>query len=95
MNKIRSNTKLKSLLYEISPLEMEQTKTKMKLAIRIKECMQNKGLDVFQFAELIGKNTSEITKWLSGTQNFTIDILVEIAYILDVDINFLFNYKIK
>lgn len=87
-NKARkySNPKLKGLLDEVTPLEMEQTKTKMQLATRIEDCMRNKGWKKSQFAEQIGKNPSEITKWLSGTQNFTIDVLTEIAHTLGVEL---------
>ncbi len=92
-NKARkySSSKLKELLNEITPLEMEQTKTKMQLATRIEDCMRNKGWNKSQFAEQVGKNPSEITKWLSGTQNFTIDVLIEIAHTLGVEITLLFG----
>lgn len=93
INKARkySSSKLKELLTEVTPLEMEQTKTKMQLAARIENCMRNKGWNKSQFAEQVGKNPSEITKWLSGTQNFTIDILTEIAQTLDVELTSLFG----
>ncbi|HRO77015.1 MAG TPA: helix-turn-helix transcriptional regulator, partial [Crocinitomicaceae bacterium] len=77
---------LKELLDEVTPLEMEQTKAKMQLAIRIEDCMRSKGWNKSQFAEQVGKNPSEITKWVSGTQNFTIDVLTEIAHALGVEL---------
>ena len=91
MNKIikarkHNSSKLQDLLAEISPLEMEQTKVKMMLAAHIEDCMIAKGWSKSKFAEKVGKNPSEITKWLSGTQNFTIDVLTEIAMTLDVDL---------
>lgn len=86
-----SSSKLKGLLEEITPLEMEQTKVKMQLAIHIEELMLAKGLNKSQFAEKLGKNPSEITKWLSGTQNFTIDILTQIAHSLEVELTSLFE----
>ena len=48
MNKITkarkyNSSKLQELLDEVSPLEMEQTKTKMKLAARIEDYMKAKG----------------------------------------------------
>jgi Helix-turn-helix. len=84
-----SSSKLKELIDEVTPLEMEQTKTKMQLAARIEDCMRNKGWNKSQFAEQFGKNPSEITKWLSGTQNFTIDVLIEIAHTLGVELTLL------
>lgn len=37
-----------------------------------------------EFALKVNKQPSEITKWLSGTHNFTIDTICEIAAALDV-----------
>ena len=96
MNKITkarkyNSSKLQELLDEVSPLEMEQTKTKMKLAARIEDYMRAKGWNKSQFAEKIGKNPSEITKWLSGTQNFTVDVLTEIASTFDIELTALFG----
>lgn len=81
-----SSSNIKVLLNEVTPLEMEQTKIKMQLAIRIEDCMRNNGWNKSQFAEKIGKNPSEITKWLSGTHNFTVDVLTEIAHSLGVEL---------
>jgi transcriptional regulator with XRE-family HTH domain len=96
MNKITKARKynssiLQELLDEVSPLEMEQTKTKMKLAARIEDYMRAKGWNKSQFAEKVGKNPSEITKWLSGTQNFTVDVLTEIASTFDIELTALFG----
>jgi len=84
---------LNELLDEITPLEMEQTKVKMQLAASIEDYMNAKGWNKSQFAEKVGKNPSEITKWFSGTQNFTIDVLTEIASALGVELPALFGKK--
>ncbi|MDF7820846.1 helix-turn-helix transcriptional regulator [Runella sp. MFBS21] len=81
-----NSSRLQELLDEVDPKEMEKTKVKMQLAARIEDLMRAKGWNKSQFAEHTGKNPSEITKWLSGTHNFTIDILTEIALTLDVEL---------
>ena len=96
MNKVTkarkyNSPKLQELLDEVTPLEMEQTKNKMQLAARIEDFMRAKGWNKSQFAEKVGKNPSEITKWLSGTQNFTVDVLTEIASTLGVELTALFG----
>lgn len=88
-----SSSKLQELLDEVTPLEMEQTKVKMQLAARIEDLMRAKGWNKSQFAEKVGKNPSEITKWFSGSQNFTIDVLTEIAFALGVELTSLFGKK--
>ena len=88
MNKIMKARKhtsaiLNELLDEVTPLEMEKTKNKMQLAARIAKLIKESGCNKSQFATKLKKNPSEITKWLSGTQNFTVEVLTEIAYTLD------------
>lgn len=84
---------LTELLAEISPLEMKQTKEKMMLAARIEDLVSEKGWTKSQFAMKMGKNPSEITKWYSGTQNFTTDILTHIAFVLGVKLADLYCTK--
>ena len=85
-----SSLALQQLLDEVSPVEMEQTKVKMQLAARIDDLVKIKGWSKSQFAEKVGKNPSEISKWLSGTQNFTMDVLTEISFSLGVELSELF-----
>jgi len=88
-----NSPKLQELLDEVTPVEMEQTKNKMQLAARIEDLMRAKSWNKSQFADKVGKNPSEITKWLSGTQNLTIDVLTEIAFTLEVEMSVLFGKK--
>jgi transcriptional regulator with XRE-family HTH domain len=50
----------------------------MLLAARIDDARKAKGWSQHEFAEQMGKNPSEISKWLSGTHNFTSDTLWDI-----------------
>ncbi len=81
------------LLEESTPLEMEQAKCKMLIATKIEDYMVSRGWNKSQFAAIVDKNPSEITKWLSGTQNFTIDILTEIAMAFQINVTSLFTDK--
>lgn len=81
------------LLEETTPLEMEQTKTKMQIAAKIEDFLKIKGWSKSEFAQKVGKNPSEITKWLSGVQNFTIDVLMEIAIAFEINISELFKHN--
>ena len=45
---------------------------------RIHEILISKGLKQKDLAERLGKSESEISKWMRGTHNFTIDTLVSI-----------------
>ena len=84
---------INQLLGEITPVEKLQTNTKMTLAARLDDLITSRGWGKSEFAEKVNKNPSEITKWLSGTQNFTIDTLAEIGVILNMPVSELFAPK--
>lgn len=75
---------LGALLKEISPKEQERTDNKMLLAAKIDEARKAKGWSQTKFAEEMGKQPSEISKWLSGTHNFTVDTLWDIEDKLEI-----------
>ncbi len=84
---------INQLLGEITPVEKLQTNTKMTLAARLDDLITARGWGKSEFAEKVNKNPSEITKWLSGTQNFTIDTLAEIGVVLNMPVSELFAPK--
>ena len=67
---------LSELIQNISKEELEKTESKMRLALKIAEAIKAKGYNKGEFAKKINKNNSEISKWLSGTHNFTHDTLI-------------------
>ena len=87
--KKNSSKVIDDLLDEITPVEMQQTKMKMLIAARMDDRMKELGINKVGFAMKLNKNPSEITKWLSGTQNFTIEILVEICSGLEMELGHL------
>jgi transcriptional regulator with XRE-family HTH domain len=59
---------------------------KMSLAKKIYESILRKGMNQKDFAESLKKNPSEISKWLSGTHNFTIETIFEIERVLNINL---------
>ncbi len=55
----------------------------MQLAARIDKARENMGWSRKKLAEKLGKRPSEVSKWLSGTHNFTTDTLFDLEYILE------------
>ncbi|MFM9840023.1 MAG: multiprotein-bridging factor 1 family protein [Cyclobacteriaceae bacterium] len=80
---------LGALLEEITPQEQARTENKMLLALKIDEAREAKGWTKLKFAEEMGKQPSEISKWLSGTHNFTSDTLWDIGEKLGIELIFL------
>jgi transcriptional regulator with XRE-family HTH domain len=85
-----SSPLLDEILDSITPLEMNQARIRMTLAARIDECRQEADLSKIEFARKLNKQPSEISKWLSGTHNFTTDTLTEIAFVLKVKVESLY-----
>jgi transcriptional regulator with XRE-family HTH domain len=78
---------LDGLLDQITPLEQAKTDAKMMLAARIADAMQAKNWKKKDLLKAVGKdNPSIITKWLSGTDNFTVDTLVELGRVLGISL---------
>lgn len=76
---------LNSLFSEITPSEQAKTDAKMLLAVKIADAMQAKGWNKTRLMKEMRKsNPSEITRWLSGTQNFTVETLVDLERVLEI-----------
>lgn len=87
---------LSELIKNISQEELEKTESKMRLAVKIADAIKAKGYGKTEFAKKIKKNNSEISKWLSGTHNFTHDTLILLQKELDVNlVNSVINEKIE
>lgn len=86
MNELNKKTLLNELLEGITPEEQSKTDKKMILATKIANAIKAKGFKKSEFAEILGKQPSEISKWLSGTHNFTIDTLMDIERVLSIQL---------
>lgn len=88
MNKTVNNNFdfLDDILEEISPVEMRKIEQRMLNSEKIRKAMDVKGWNNTRLLEALDmKSPSIITKWLSGTHNFTQDTLIEIGEVLNVD----------
>jgi len=56
----------------------------MRVASIIADALTAKGMEKKQFAQKVGRKPSEITKWLSGTHNFTLYTLTDIEQVLNI-----------
>lgn len=65
-----------------SEQEYQKVARRMRTAIQIADAMEKHGISEIQLADMMGRSPSEITEWLSGNQNFTLDTLTELSYCL-------------
>ena len=84
MNKKKAIGALGSILAKQDKKKLERTRNRMLLAMKIEIAMREKGFSQKQFAAKMGKTESEISEWLSGDRNFTIDTLSDIEMALDI-----------
>lgn len=75
------------LLDSISPQESQKIEKRMLLAAKIDDAMKAKGWRKKDLMLAMGKkNQSEITRWLSGTHNFTSDLLIDLETALNTNL---------
>lgn len=75
---IKARGKLAELLSQNKGKDLSKTRNKMLLAAKLCAALRSKGITQKAFAEMMGKTESEISDWLSGERNFTVDTLTEI-----------------
>jgi transcriptional regulator with XRE-family HTH domain len=76
--KIQRSPVLQKLQQGRSATAFEKTKKQMLLAAKIQDGIKAKGLNNTQFAVMMDQHASVISKWVSGTHNFTTDTLFDI-----------------
>ena len=82
-----SSTLIDDIFESISPKEEKRIKSKMLLAAKIEDAMKAKGWNKTKLLEATGqKSASVVTKWFSGTHNFTFDTLFDIQEALGINL---------
>jgi ribosome-binding protein aMBF1 (putative translation factor) len=83
---LRQSSVLQALHAKKDPLQSERVRTSMMLSARIASALKEKGWSKGQLAIALKKNPSIISRWLSGTHNFTSDTLSDIQKILGIQL---------
>ncbi|MBK9014412.1 MAG: helix-turn-helix transcriptional regulator [Saprospiraceae bacterium] len=71
---------------EKNSVETARIENRMMLAAKIFEAMQRQGISKSKLAEMLEQHPSVVTKWLSGTHNFTTDTLSDIGRVLKIQL---------
>lgn len=70
----------------ISPETKMQMELSVAIANRIYDILEEKGMTQKDFARLMGKTETEVSRWLSGTHNMTLATLCKISIALGENI---------
>ena len=71
---------------QVNPSVRQKVELSFQIVDRIHEILESRGLKLKDLAIMLGKKEAEISKWMRGTHNFTIDTLVSIEKALDAPI---------
>lgn len=69
----------KECLSDVAPDVRAEVRLNMDIANRIYDLLQKKNLTQREFAALMGKRESEISRWLTGTHGFTTSTIAKIS----------------
>lgn len=75
---------------KIARTSYNKTYAKAFVALVLKKALKEKDISQNEFARLVHKKPSVISRWTSGKHNFTIETLIEIENVLHVK---LLNYN--
>lgn len=74
------------IMNDIDEDKLRRTRNRMLVANRIADALKAKGISQKRFSEMTGRSESEVSEWLSGDRNFTIDTLSDIKKYLGIDL---------
>ena len=83
---MKTNKIMDEIRRNISPEMKLQMELSVAIANRIYTILENKGMSQKDFAKLMGKTETEVSRWLSGTHNLTMATICKISAALGEDI---------
>lgn len=83
---MKTNRIMNEIRNKISPETKMQMELSVAIANRIYDILEEKGMTQKDFARLMGKTETEVSRWLSGTHNMTLATLCKISIALGENI---------
>ena len=83
---MKTNRLIDEIRSSISPEIKLQMELSVAIANRIYEILETKGMSQKDFAHLMGKTETEVSRWLSGTHNLTMATICKIPAALGEDV---------
>lgn len=79
---MKKNSLFDQCVTNVAPEVMEEVRLNVDIANRIYDLLKEKKMTQREFAALMGKRESEISRWLTGSHGFTTTTLAKIAAVL-------------
>ena len=83
---MKTNRIMDEIRETMSPEMKMQMELSVSIANRIYSILEAKGMSQKDFAQLMGKTETEVSRWLSGTHNLTMATISKISIALGEDI---------
>lgn len=83
---MKTNRIMDDIRSTISPEMKLQMELSVAIANRIYDILEEKGMSQKDFARLMGKTETEVSRWLSGTHNLTMATICKISTALNADV---------
>ena len=83
---MKTNRIMDDIRSTISPEMTLQMELSVAIANRIYDILEEKGMSQKDFARLMGKTETEVSRWLSGTHNLTMATICKISAALNADV---------
>lgn len=78
----KANNLFEKYLERVDPEIRNEVRLNIDIANRIYDLIKKKGMTQREFAALMRKRESEVSRWLSGTRGFTTNTLAKISAVL-------------
>ena len=92
---MKTNKIMDEIRSTISPEMKLQMELTVAIVNRIYEILDAKGMSQKDFARLMGKTETEVSRWLSGTHNLTLATICKISAALGENIIWVAEYASK
>lgn len=83
---MKTNAIMDEIRSTISPEMKLQMELSVAIANRIYDILEAKGMSQKDFARLMGKTETEVSRWLSGTHNLTMATICKISAALNAEV---------
>ena len=74
------------IVAETPPELKKQLDMSFAIADKLDATLKERGMNQKEFVHMIGHTQAEVSRWLSGTHNFTLATLAKISVALDVNL---------
>lgn len=92
---MKTNKIMDEIRSTISPEMKMQMELSVAIANRIYEILEARGMSQKDFARLMGKTETEVSRWLSGTHNLAMATICKISAALNADVVKVAEYELE